>query len=245
MVEDSTTEELRERLCRAEQELQRLRRPQSEAREADTLDAQALLDVSPIPTFVIDTSHVVVQWNHALERLSGIPATDIVGTKEHWRAFYDQPRPCLCDLLVDGLVEEVTKWYGAIRDAGATATDVRVTDFFPKIGESGRWLSFTAALVRDGAGRVVGCAETLEDVTDRKRAEEALRESEERFRALVEATPMGIFMLRGGKYLYGNPAGAHMLGYEDPDQLRGLDALDTGPSIATSSDRGWPVSTAE
>jgi two-component system cell cycle sensor histidine kinase/response regulator CckA len=52
-----------------------------------------------------------------------------------------------------------------------------------------------------------------------------LKESEERFRILVESAPMSIFLMREGKYVYGNPRGAATLGYEDPDTIVGLDAL--------------------
>jgi signal transduction histidine kinase len=46
--------------------------------------------------------------------------------------------------------------------------------FFPNIGADGRWLFFTAAPLRDGSGSIAGAVETLQDITDRKRAEDAL-----------------------------------------------------------------------
>ena len=65
------------------------------------------------------------------------------------------------------------------------------------------------------------------DITDRKIAELKLQESEERFRLLTEAAPMSILLLRDGKYLYGNPASARLLGYENPEEIVGINALDT------------------
>ena len=61
---------------------------------------------------------------------------------------------------------------------------MRQTDFFPEMGEGGRWLRFTATAVRNSKGDVIGAIETLEDVTEKKRMEEALRESAERYREL-------------------------------------------------------------
>jgi diguanylate cyclase (GGDEF)-like protein len=58
------------------------------------------------------------------------------------------------------------------------------TDFFPEMGEGGRWLRITATAVRSSKGDVIGAIETLEDVTEKKRMEEALRESAERYREL-------------------------------------------------------------
>ncbi len=54
---------------------------------------------------------------------------------------------------------------------------------------------------------------------------QALMESERRYRALVEAAPLGILLVQDGKYEYTNRTGAAMLGYDDPEQVKGLDAL--------------------
>ena len=81
----------------------------------DTLD-QKLVDVFPgkvvrkdllhrikkgtnVPTFVLDAECRVIIWNKACERLTGIEAAEVLGTQEHWRGFYDSPRPCLADLV--------------------------------------------------------------------------------------------------------------------------------------------------
>ncbi|PKN04801.1 MAG: hypothetical protein CVU74_05070, partial [Deltaproteobacteria bacterium HGW-Deltaproteobacteria-9] len=50
---------------------------------------------------------------------------------------------------------------------------------FPELGEEGKWLRFTAAIIRDAAGQLVGAIETLEDITARKKAEEALLHAHE------------------------------------------------------------------
>jgi len=56
---------------------------------------------------VIGRDHRVIYWNTALERLSGIKADEIVGTKQHWRAFYGKVRPCMADLLVDEEMDKI------------------------------------------------------------------------------------------------------------------------------------------
>jgi PAS domain-containing protein len=45
-----------------------------------------------VPTFVLDAEHRVTIWNHACERLTGIPAAEIVGTGDQWRGFYSEAR---------------------------------------------------------------------------------------------------------------------------------------------------------
>jgi PAS domain S-box-containing protein len=64
---------------------------------------------------------------------------------------------------------------------------------------------------------------------ERKRAEQALRESEEKFRALFEASAQGVMLHDEKQYLQVNPAAVRILGYESETQLLGLHPRDTSP----------------
>jgi diguanylate cyclase (GGDEF)-like protein/PAS domain S-box-containing protein len=75
-------------------------------------------------------------------------------------------------------------------------------------------------------GEVVGRVWSFRDVTDRRRAEQALRESEERYRALVELSPDAIAVHSQGKVVFANSAGGRLLGYDSAEEVLGRSVLD-------------------
>jgi PAS domain S-box-containing protein len=135
----------------------------------------SILDGSPMMQFAIDKDHRVISWNKALEEYSGVKKAEVLGTRTPWMAFYDTERPVLADLLVDEKVELLPEWYqGTVTHSRLVEGAYETTDFFPKMGVSGRWLYFTAAPIRNASRAIIGAVETLEDITGRKLTEEAL-----------------------------------------------------------------------
>jgi len=134
----------------------------------------------PIPIFVIGKDHSVLYWNKALEELSRIKADESIGTKHPWKAFYSKERSCMADLLVDEILKETPQWHsGKYIKSNLIEEAYEATDFFPEMGNGGKWLRFTAASIRDSQGDIVGAIETLEDITESKQAEAALRKAKE------------------------------------------------------------------
>jgi len=79
-----------------------------------------------------------------------------------------------------------------------------------------------------GENEIWGIAE---DITYRKRAEQSLRESEEKFRAIFEASSQGVMLHDEFQYLEVNPASVQMLGYDSPAELVGLHPGLTSPPV--------------
>lgn len=162
------------------------RRAEASRRNMQQLLAQ-IIDGDPVPTFVIDAKHQITHWNQACTVISGLQAADMVGTTNQWMAFYPESRPVMADLIVNGSLEEqfASYYHDQFRRSENIAGAFEGESFFPNIGQHGRWLFFTAAPLCDAEGRPIGAIETLQDVTERHRAEEDLRQYQNRLEELV------------------------------------------------------------
>jgi PAS domain S-box-containing protein len=136
-----------------------------------------IVENNPVASFVIDKSHRITHWNAACVQLTGREASEMMGRDDGWKAFYAEARPLLCDLILDGTIEqERERLYGKrCNPSPQVANAYECEAFFPNFGEEGRWLFFTAAALVDAQGQVIGAIETLQDVTRRHLAEDELR----------------------------------------------------------------------
>jgi PAS domain S-box-containing protein len=141
-------------------------------------DEQKLISIihgSPIPTFVISKDHKIIYWNRALQALSNIKPREIIGTNQHWRAFYTTQRPCLADLILDNKTDQNDELYSERWSKSKLLEDAyEVTQFYPDMGEKGKWFRITSAGLRDTGGNLFGAMETLEDITEQKVAQDEL-----------------------------------------------------------------------
>ena len=106
---------------------------------------------------------------------------------------------------------------GVVRDVEEVLTDREGRE---------RVLLTNKAPLCDNEGSVSSIVTVSLDITELKRGEQAMRESEERFRSLVEGSVMGIVIDCGGKPVFANQTFADVFGYDNPDEILALDTLD-------------------
>ncbi|MFH0753499.1 MAG: PAS domain-containing sensor histidine kinase [Candidatus Omnitrophota bacterium] len=147
-----------------------------------------IADSLSLAVFSINSNHEIIFWNEACARLTGLLAVEMVGTKRSWASFYAAPRPLLSDLIVDHLpYDQILKIYGPrIKQSGVMAGGLEKEEYFSSLGEKGKWISFSAAPVKNAAGEVVGAVETVQDITTRKFDEEILKNSAEELNAIFQ-----------------------------------------------------------
>lgn len=146
------------------------------------------LNSSPVPTFVLDANHVVTHWNKACEYVLGYSAARMIGTQNQWKPFYQAKRPVLADFLMSAQFEnEIEEFYGKKCTASQLIKGAyEANDYFANLGQSGLWLHFTAAPLYNSQGEIIGAIETLEDITERYEAENALRQAHDNLENLVK-----------------------------------------------------------
>ena len=147
-----------------------------------------IVDLTPVPIMVIDAQHRVRYWNKACEAITRVPKDQVLGTNRHWYPIYDHERPLLADLIIDGTIEDKlgSLYRNQVEHSALISGAYEAEGYFPSMGGDGRWLYFTAAPLRDAKGRMLGAVETLQDVTARHEAEEALRAHQQNLERLVE-----------------------------------------------------------
>lgn len=138
--------------------------------------AARLLQHLVVPTFVIDADRRVVVWNRACERLTGITATEVLGTRNHWQAFYEDDRYCLADLVALGRLDLIGDLYSefvATKD-DSIGSSAENWCMMPRLGNH-LYLAIDAGPILDDDGNLIAVVETLRDMTEQKRAEMALK----------------------------------------------------------------------
>jgi PAS domain S-box-containing protein len=164
-------------------------------------------EVCDYAIFMLTVDGHIATWNAGAELIKGYRADEIIG--QHFSVFYppeDQvrhkPQRILQIAAADGVYRE-EGW--RVRKDG-----------------SAFWASVVITAIHDAAGTVIGFGKVTRDLTERKQAEEALRQSEERFRLLVSRVrDYAIFMLDPQGYIATWNAGAELIKGYRADEIIG------------------------
>jgi PAS domain S-box-containing protein len=182
-------------------------------RAEEVLREQArLLDLTHDTVFVRDMSHVIDYWNRGAEDLYGWKREEACGKVSHQLMQTAFPAP------LDEINAELLRtghWEGELVNQKRDGTRIVVAS---------SW-----SLRRDKQGQPAAILETNKDISERKRAEAELRESEEQWKNVFDNNPTMYFIIdAAGTVLLVNPFGAEQLGYQ-VDELVGQPVLSVFP----------------
>ena len=193
----------------------------------------------PDATFVIDSDKRIIAWNQALEAMTGHSKAEMLGQGDYAyaKALYGQRRPMLID-LIGGDHPDVEKTYDYVRRNGES---LFAEGYVPQaFGGRGAYIWGTASPLRDRQGAMHGAIESIRDITERKRDETVLRESERKYQELVEnANSIILRWSRDGRIIFLNEFGQRFFGYT-ADEISGRHVIGTIVPQTDSSGRNLP-----
>lgn len=188
--------------CAFVRDITERKRAEGKLRESEA-QLQAILDNSPGMVFLKDVEGRYLHVNRQFERAFHVTRERVVGKTD------------------EAIFEPVQA--AAFRANDLKVLQAGVPFEFEEVAmhDDGPHTSIVSKFpLYDGGGQLYAICGITTDITDRKRAEEGLRKSEDRYRNLFERAVEGIFQTTlDGKYVAVNPALAHMYGYDSPEDM--------------------------
>ena len=193
---------------KAENEVRRKTEEALRASETRLKDAQRL---SQIGSFHYDALKDQSWWSDELFRLYGLTPDEKPLTRAEAHAFtHPEDIDTGSEMIGQSMKinDAVQNEYRIIRADGSI-----------------RFHQSISRVIMDENNQMIGIDATIQDITERKLSEEALRKSEKRYRLLVEQSPTGIAIHQNGKFVYVNPAGLAIFGVDKEAHIIGQPVL--------------------
>ncbi len=174
-----------------------------------------ILERSPVPTFIMDRNHRIIQWNRACQDLTGVSVGDILG-KGVWEGFDIDGRGSIADLVLDN-PNAIEETYGdSIVSKGADGW-FELEMFLPKLG-GGQSGLIAVSPIADNGGNIRGAIQTFQTLRVQGRVPDILKDGVPG--AMNEFYHSPVFRIdRQGEIVYWNRACAEALGYDAPEMI--------------------------
>ncbi|MDD5141988.1 response regulator [Methanoregula sp.] len=200
----------------------------------------SIIDFLPDATFAINTDGKVIAWNKAIETMTGVKAAEMLGRGRYEYAipFYSDRRPMLIDLVLSPDNSFESKHYLDPCHTGITLTAESVLEH-PKNGRTHIWGK--ASRLYDQDGNISGAIESIRDITEQRKVDQTLRESEAKYRELVENASTIILKLdRTGTITFFNEYAQRFFGFS-VDEVMGRPVVGTiVPEHESGTNRDLP-----
>ena len=174
-----------------------------------------IIEFLPDATLAIDLHKRIIIWNKAIEKMTGIPAAEMIGkdVSASTIPFYGEARAQMMDFVFADNAELAARYPDITREGDTFIAEVFCNALYQN---QGAWVSAKVSPLHDHLGNIIGAIESIRDITERKQAEEELRESESRFKAVSEYSHNAICLIdEGGVIIWVNAAFIQMSGHAE------------------------------
>ncbi len=189
---------LEENIIQLEKEIEERKRIEEELRRSEA-QFKATFEEAPIGMFSVDTQRRILETNHILQQMLGFTEEKLKG-----KVFTEFTHPDDSELDMSQFNDLIL----------GKKNQYMIKKRYIRKNKTIFWARLTVSLVRDANGDPQFAIGMIEDITERKEAEEKLQNSEEKYRTLIENIQDGVFIIQDQKFQFVNEAFANLAGYE-------------------------------
>lgn len=173
-----------------------VRRKAEESLRATNRRLEDIIEFLPDPTFVVNARQEIMSWNKAIEEMTGVAKSEILGRgpAECSGVFYDKPRQMLFELFFhEGIDLDAQRYSYVKRQKNLLYAEI----FLPKLNKGkGAFVWIKACPLYDADGALSGVIESVRDITEQKQAEAILKKDRDLFEQLVNEKTVELLLIQ-------------------------------------------------